>query len=62
MNVALMGETMKNLGHHGVSKDDWPFADAETSGDDDTSLLLKLAQEVEIQRASVGAKRQVSSP
>lgn len=47
-------------GHLGIAKDRSPFAEAQVGGDDNTCALVKLAQQVEQQRATRGAERQVS--
>ena len=46
--------------HLGVAEDSGPFAEAEVCGDDDAGAFVKLAQEVEQQRAAGSAERQVA--
>jgi hypothetical protein len=47
-------------GHLGVAEDAGPFAKAQIGRDDDAGALLELAQQMEEQRASRGAERQVA--
>jgi len=47
-------------GHLGITEHLGPFAEAEIGGDDDAGALVKLAQQVEPQRAALGAERQIS--
>ena len=56
-----MGETVEQGGGHlGVAEHGRPFAEAEVCGDDDAGAFVKFAQQVEEQRPTRGAERQVS--
>src|SRR5664279_1653522 len=46
--------------HLGVAEYGGPFAEAEIGGDDDAGALIELAQQMEEQRATRGAERQVA--
>ena len=59
--MAAVGKTVEqSCGHLGVSKDGGPFAEAEVGGDHDAGALVKLAEQMEQQRAAGCAERQVS--
>ena len=52
-NVASVGETVEERCRHlGVAEHCSPFAEAQVGRDDDAGALVKLAQQVEEQRAA----------
>ena len=52
-DLAVMGQAIEERGGHlGVSEDRRPFAEGEIGGDDDRSVLVEPADEVEEQLAS----------
>ena len=56
-----MGEAVEQGGGHlGIAEDRGPFAEAEVGCDDDACALVKLAQQVEEQRPTLGAEGQVA--
>src|SRR5271165_5141248 len=60
-DVAVVSEAVEQRRRHlGVAEDSGPFAEAEVCGDDDAGAFVKLAQEVEQQRAAGSAERQVA--
>src|SRR5579871_2168838 len=60
-NVTAMSEAVEQRGRHlWVAEHGCPFAEAETSRDDDAGALVELAQQMEEQRSAGGAERQVA--
>ena len=60
-DVAAMGEAVQQSGgHFGIAEHRGPFAEAEVGGYCHACALVKLAQEMEEQRAARGAEWQVS--
>ena len=48
-----MGQAIEKCCRHlGIAEHTGPFAEAEVGGDDDAGALVKLAQEMEEQRAT----------
>ena len=51
-DVAVVSEPVEQRGCHlCIAKDAGPFAEAQVGGDDDAGALIKLAQQMEEQRA-----------
>ncbi len=49
----MMGQAVEQgCGHLGVTEHAGPFAEAEVGGDDDAGALVKLAEQMEEQRAT----------
>lgn len=52
-DVAAVGETVEERGRHfGITEDCGPFAEAQVRGDDDAGAFVKLAEQMEEQRAT----------
>ena len=57
----MVGQAVEQCGRHlGVAEDARPFTEAEIGGDDNAGALMKLAQEMEEQRAAGSTERQVA--
>jgi len=53
MANAAVGQAVEECGRHfGITEDRGPFAEAQVSGDDDAGAFVKLAEEIEEQRAT----------
>src|SRR5450432_2180663 len=60
-DVAAMGEAVEQRRRHlGIAEHGRPFAEAQVRCDDDAGSLVELAQEMEEQRSTGGAERQVA--
>jgi hypothetical protein len=60
-DVETMGQTVQQRGGRlGIAEDAAPLRERQVGGDDETDLLIELADQVKQQRPAIGAEGQIA--